>query len=180
MKLKTLAVLLALISVGCRAESPTVPAAPTTTTTPVPSTEASLQPMPTPSFGHAKVLIDTDEGSVIIDAETAETDEQRQFGYMFREEVGPDEGMVFLWGEEHSGGFWMKNVKVPLSIAFFDGEGIIVAILDMEPCTKEPCEIYDPLYDNERAVTYHGALEVRQGAFEEWGVEEGDRITVTR
>lgn len=130
--------------------------------------------MPSPTFGYAKVLIDTEEGSVIIDAEQAETPEQRAFGLMFRESLGEDEGMVFLFFEEHEGGFYMKNTLIPLSIAFFDGKGTIVDILDMDPCEADPCEIYTP------DETYEGALEVNQGAFEEWGVQEGDRITITR
>jgi uncharacterized membrane protein (UPF0127 family) len=169
--------LVAFLSVACAADEPTQTAEPS----PKPSQAAAPagSPMPTPTFGFATVLIDTDEGSVIIDAEKAETPEQHQLGYMFRETVGPDEGMVFLFNEERAGGFWMKNVVVPLSIAFFDQEGYIVSILDMEPCEADPCEIYDPLYDQERATTYWGALEVKQGQFEEWGVQVGDRIKVT-
>ena len=174
MRLKALAVLVALVCVACRAESPTVPAAPTTTTSPAPSAEASLQPMPTPSFGHAKVLIDTEEGSVIVDVEEADTPEERAFGLMFRESLGEDEGMVFLFLEPQQSGFYMKNTLIPLSIAFFDGEGVIVDIFDMEPCKGDPCEVYTP------DAPYEGALEVNQGAFDEWGVQEGDRIIITR
>lgn len=173
MRTKLLAVVVAVAFSACRAESPPDVAAPTLTTSPAPSAPASAQPMPTPSFAPAKVLIDTDEGSVIIDAEKAETPEQRAFGLMFRESLPEDEGMVFLFFEEQSGGFYMKNTLIPLSIAFFDRDGTIVKILDMEPCEADPCEVYYP------NVPYEGALEVNQGAFEEWGVQEGDRITVS-
>ena len=140
---------------------------------------AEETPDPEVTFPPARVLIDTSHGSVIVDAEKAETAEQRQLGLMFRDSLGPDEGMVFLFFEETASAFWMKNVEIPLSIAFFDQDGTILKILDMEPCEADPCEFYDPLYDDGRAVTYFGALEVNQGKFEEWGVEEGDRITVT-
>ena len=141
--------------------------------------EEGATPDPEVTFPPARVLIDTSDGSVIVDAEKAETAEQRQLGLMFRDSLGPDEGMVFLFFEETASAFWMKNVEIPLSIAFFDQDGTILKILDMEPCESDPCEFYDPLYDDGRAVTYFGALEVNQGMFEEWGVEEGDRITVT-
>lgn len=131
------------------------------------------------TFAPARVLIDTDEGSVIVDAEKAETGQQRQQGLMFRESLEPDHGMVFLFFEERTGGFWMKNVTFPLSIAFFDAEGVIVAILDMEPCREEPCPSYEPVDEDGAQLSYLGALEVNQGKFEEWGVEVGDRITVT-
>ena len=169
------ALLVAFLSVACAAEEPAETAAPSPSPTAA-STEAQTagpQPLPTPSFAPARMLIDTQEGSVIIDVEKAETPEQRAFGLMFRESLPEDAGMVFLFFEEHTGGFYMKNTLIPLSIAFFDGEGFIVKILDMEPCEADPCEIYDP------GVPYEGALEVNQGAFDEWGVKEGDRITVT-
>ena len=130
-------------------------------------------PSGSPTFGPGKALIDTGGDSVLIDVEVAETSEQRQFGLMFRESLGARSGMVFLFFETSSGAFWMKNTLIPLSIAFFDGDGIIRAILDMEPCRKDPCKRYHP------RVSYSGALEVNQGAFDEWNVSVGDRITIT-
>ena len=78
--------------------------------------------------------------------------------------------MVFIFFEKHLGGFWMKNTLIPLSIAFFDQDGEILEILDMDPCEKDPCPTYDP------GVPYWGALEVNKGAFDEWGVSAGDTI----
>jgi uncharacterized protein len=130
-------------------------------------------PSGSPTFAPGKALIDTGGDSVLIDVEVAETPEQRRFGLMFRESLGERSGMVFLFFETTSGSFWMKNTLIPLSIAFFDGDGIIRAILDMEPCKEDPCRLYHP------RISYTGALEVNQGAFEEWNVAVGDRITIT-
>jgi uncharacterized membrane protein (UPF0127 family) len=130
-------------------------------------------PSGSPTFAPGKALIDTGGDSVLIDVEVAETPEQRQFGLMFRESLGERSGMVFLFFETTSGAFWMKNTVIPLSIAFFDGDGIIGAILDMEPCKEDPCRLYHP------RVSYTGALEVNQGAFDDWNVSVGDRITIT-
>jgi uncharacterized membrane protein (UPF0127 family) len=131
-------------------------------------------PSPSPTFDSATALIDTGEESVLIDVEVAETERQRQLGLMNRKSLQEDAGMVFVFFEPTTGGFWMKNTLIPLSIAFFDVDGKILEILDMEPCTKDPCEIYDP------GVTYMGALEVNQGAFDRWNVEEGDFIQLNR
>jgi uncharacterized membrane protein (UPF0127 family) len=127
-----------------------------------------------PEFPRGRVLIETDEGSKLIDVEVAETSDQRRTGLMFRESLNEDSGMVFIFFEPTWGGFWMKNTRIPLSIAFFDVDGKILKILHMEPCKEDPCPSYDP------AVQYMGALEVNKGAFEEWGVEEGDIIHVRR
>jgi uncharacterized membrane protein (UPF0127 family) len=138
------------------------------------STPASPSPSPSATFGAGRVLLDTDEGSMFIDVEVADTSELRQLGLMHRESLDEDVGMVFVFFEEQQGGFWMKNTLIPLSIAFFDVDGKIVKILDMEPCEADPCPIYNP------GAKYMGALEVNQGAFDRWGVEEGDSIILNR
>jgi uncharacterized membrane protein (UPF0127 family) len=82
--------------------------------------------------------------------------------------------MVFVFFEERELGFWMKDTTIPLSVAYFDEEGTIVRILDMEPCAKDPCPVYDP------GAPYMGALEVNQGMFDEWDISEGDHLQLTR
>jgi uncharacterized membrane protein (UPF0127 family) len=119
------------------------------------------------------VIIETDDGAVMVEVDVADTPEQQALGLMHRESLAADAGMVFLFFDDRSGGFWMKNTLIPLSIAYFDRTGKILEILDMEPCEADPCESYTP------GVSYRGALEVNQGAFEEWGVEVGDRLRVS-
>ncbi|MGH2773885.1 MAG: DUF192 domain-containing protein [Actinomycetota bacterium] len=128
------------------------------------------RPPGSPEFARGRVLIDTEGNSVLIDVDVAETDEQRAFGLMKRESLPDEEGMLFVFFEETASSFTMRNTLIPLSIAFFDLDGEIVKILDMEPCEAEPCPSYDP------GVTYRGALEVNQGAFDEWDVEMGDMV----
>jgi uncharacterized membrane protein (UPF0127 family) len=123
-------------------------------------------------FAEGRGILDGDEGSTLIDLEIAETPEQRQLGLMHRTCLEDDKGMAFIFFEESTGGFYMKDTLIPLSIAFFDVEGKILKILDMEPCDTAICETYEP------GVTYMGALEVNQGSFEEWGIEEGDELHV--
>lgn len=130
----------------------------------------ATRPPGSPEFARGRVLIDTQGNSVLIDVDVAETEEQRAFGLMQRESMPDDEGMLFVFFEETTSAFTMRNTLIPLSIAFFDFDGEIVKILDMEPCEAEPCPSYDP------GVTYRGALEVNQGAFDEWGVEMGDSV----
>lgn len=121
----------------------------------------------------AAVVIRTAGGPVELDVELADTTEERATGLMGRESIGPHDGMAFTFGAPTDGSFWMKNTLIPLSIAFWDEEGRIVGILDMEPCTDDPCPTYGP------GVPYVGALEVEQGAFDEHGVEVGDLLELT-
>lgn len=135
---------------------------------------AGAEPSPEETFPIATALLDNGEESTLVTVEVAETPEQQERGLSGRDSLPEDEGMVFVFFEPRDTGFWMKDTTIPLSIAFFDERGTIVRILDMDPCTKDPCPVYDP---GER---YMGALEVNQGAFEEWGIFEGDHVQLTR
>jgi uncharacterized membrane protein (UPF0127 family) len=138
-------------------------AAPPTTTEAPPTTEETTGPV---------VVIETQGGDVEVAVEVADSQEEQEVGLMDRESLPADAGMIFVFDEDHAGGFWMKNTLIPLSIAFAAADGTILAILDMEPCEADPCEIYDP------GVPYRSALEVNQGAFEAWGVQAGDRLSL--
>jgi uncharacterized membrane protein (UPF0127 family) len=135
---------------------------------------AAGEPSPETSFPIATALLDNGEESTLLTVEVAETPEQHERGLMGRESLPDDRGMVFVFFEERETGFWMKDTSIPLSIAYFDADGTIVRILDMEPCEKDPCPVYDP------GVPYMGALEVNQGSFAEWDISEGDSIRLTR
>lgn len=125
-------------------------------------------------FQLGEVLLSSDDDSVLVDVEIAETPEERAKGLMNRKSLPDDAGMLFVYFEPVRGGFWMKDTLIPLSIAFIDEEETIVQIIDMEPCAKEPCRIYEP------DVDYVAALEVNQGAFGEWGIGVGDTVRVLR
>ena len=119
-----------------------------------------------------RVVIVTPEGERTVEVEVADSEDERARGLMGRESLDVDAGMVFVFPAETSGPFWMKNTLIPLSIAFYDEDGRILRILDMEPCRRDPCPLYDP------GVFYRGALEVNRGAFRDWAVGEGDTLTL--
>jgi uncharacterized protein len=75
--------------------------------------------------------------------EVARTTAQRSLGLMNRTRA-PKDGMLFVFPGTTSGGFWMQNTLVPLTIVFFDSAGKRVRKLSMVPCRKDPCPIYDP------------------------------------
>jgi uncharacterized membrane protein (UPF0127 family) len=89
--------------------------------------------------------------------------------------LGGADGMLFRFGGEYTGSFWMKNTVLPLSIAFFAGDGAFVSATDMEPCppTSETC----PLYQADGP--YADAIEVVQGDLPSLGIGPGSRLSVT-
>jgi hypothetical protein len=85
---------------------------------------------------------------------------------MFREEMPPDGGMLFVFPAEQPRSFWMKDTPLPLSIAFLDAERRIINIVDMQPFDETSHASAGP-------AKY--ALEVHQGWFAERGIEAGAR-----
>ena len=102
--------------------------------------------------GHAATKLTLD--GVAFRPELALTSESRSLGLMRRRKA-PADGMLFVFPESTTGGFWMKNTLVPLTIAFFDADGKRVRRMSMVPCRDDPCPIYDP------GRRYRFALELR-------------------
>jgi len=105
----------------------------------------------------------------------ASTAEQRRQGLMNVDSMGDADGMVFAYDQPTSGAFWMKDTFLPLSIAFFGGDGSFIDTLDMSPCMSESdsdCRRY-PTPSN-----YLLALEVQQGELQRFGVGEGSTVAL--
>ena len=117
-----------------------------------------------------RLVIEAADGPVSVDVEVADEGFERRAGLMGRTNLPADAGMAFLFPEPTGGSFWMKDTLIPLSIAFWNESGAIVAILDMQPCPDDECPSYDP------EVNFVGALEVNQGFFDEHGIDVGDRV----
>ncbi len=110
----------------------------------------------------------TINGKKVI-VEAARTEREKEKGLMFREKLGPDEGMLFVYEREEVLSFWMKNTRVPLSIAFINEKGKIVDIQDMEPFNLKS-------HASRRPAKY--ALEMNRGWFQRNGVHVGDSVTI--
>jgi uncharacterized protein len=121
----------------------------------------------------AALSIGTDQGTVSLVVQVADTPAERQTGLMGRESLPPYDGMAFVWEEPLVTTFWMKDTLIPLSIAFWDADGRIISILEMDPCTEDPCPSYGP------GEPFVGAVEVARGTFERLGVAVGDRVGLT-
>jgi len=102
-----------------------------------------------------------------IRVEVVRTEGEKAKGLMFREKLGKNEGMLFVYEREETLSFWMKNTRIPLSIAFIAKDGKIVDIQDMEPFNLQS-------HVSARPAQY--ALEANQGWFKKNGIEVGELV----
>ena len=96
------------------------------------------------------------------------TPQQRALGLMFREELAPDAGMLFLFDREAPRSFWMKNTYIPLDLIFLNDQGVIVSIAsDAIPHDESSIPSGRPA---------SAVLEVPAGTAEDLGIAPGDRV----
>lgn len=107
-------------------------------------------------------------GETPLTVEIADDEAERARGLMHRDAMPSDRGMVFVYPDQALRRFWMKDTRIPLSIAFVDDDGTIKKIADMQPLsTARTSSVYPVRY----------AIEVNQGWFAAHGVVEGMRVT---
>jgi uncharacterized membrane protein (UPF0127 family) len=129
------------------------------------SHDASCQPA---AAGASLPVTTLTAGMHRIQAEVAATDSTRSRGLMFRKELAPNHGMLFVFEQANVQCFWMRNTLLPLSIAFILDDGTITNIADMAPMTENS-------HCSTAAVRY--TLEMEQGWFTKRGITAGKKIT---
>ena len=106
-------------------------------------------------------------GDTPLKVETASDEKSIEKGLMFRNELEPDSGMLFVFPEAAQRSFWMKNTNIPLSIAYVGEDNEILNIEDMTP-------------HDTNGVNSQGrakcAIETNRGWFKSNGIEPGDYV----
>lgn len=106
-------------------------------------------------------------GAAAFQTEVVNTPATREHGLMGRTDLTDAMAMLFVFPDEQTRVFWMKDTPTPLSIAYISKQGVVKEILDMEPFSLAPVP-------SRYSVPF--ALEVKQGAFARRGVTVGDTI----
>jgi len=107
-------------------------------------------------------------GDVTIDMQLAVTSAEMQRGLMGRTDLGPQEGMLFVYRGRTQMSFWMRNTPTPLDIAFFTSDGVLREIYKLHPHDERPVR--------SRRDDLQYALEVVQGGFARLGIKPGDQL----
>jgi uncharacterized protein len=99
--------------------------------------------------------------------EMAVQPDHQTVGLMFRESVGPNEGMLFDWGVPRESSMWMRNTLVPLDMLFIAADGRIHRIAERTvPHSLAPVDSRGPV---------RATLELAGGTAERLDLRVGDR-----
>jgi len=98
---------------------------------------ASAQPSPTTAAAGPRIVF---PDNFVVQVEIAADDSVRAQGLMFRDQLAPDRGMIFLFPQSGDYPFWMKNTLIPLDMIWIDDQKRIVNVAaNVPPCKADPC-----------------------------------------
>jgi uncharacterized protein len=119
-------------------------------------------------FVTPQVIFETPSGDVVVGVEVARTVPEQTKGLMFRTELKPDAGMIFIYDRDADHSFWMKNTYLPLDMIFIGADGAVVgAVENAAPLTLTSRRIGKP----SRHV-----LEVNAGFCRSHNIQAGTRV----
>nr|WP_270937989.1 DUF192 domain-containing protein [Roseomonas sp. MO-31] len=114
------------------------------------------------------VIVTRDNRRHDFTVEMALNPDQQTIGLMFRQEVKPDEGMIFDWGAPRESSMWMRNTLVPLDMVFIAADGRIHRIAERTvPLSLTPVDSRGPV---------RATLELQGGITERLDIRVGDRV----
>ena len=100
--------------------------------------------------------------------EIAQTPKVQERGLMYRKELMPDKGMLFIWPDSALRSMWMKNTFIPLDMLFITGSGRIAYIAPMrEPHSTRITRSGEPV---------SAVLELAGGTAAQLLMRVGDRV----
>lgn len=116
------------------------------------------------------LVLKTATDSIIktLDIEIADDDYQTQTGLMYRDHLGQDQGMLFVFPEADYHSFYMKNTKISLDIIYLDSNKKIVSF-------QKNAQPYDDT-SLPSSVPAQFVLEVNGGMADKWKLKVGDKI----
>ncbi len=143
-------------------------------TQPIELTGVPTTPVET-AFNRQGILsFNTPDGNLLttIDIEIVDEEVDRQIGMMYRDEMAENQGMFFIFDEETSRAFWMKNTVIPLDIIFVNTTYEIVSI------HKYAESLAEVQYFSNKPCRY--VIEVNAGFTDKFKISEGDKIAWRR
>lgn len=103
-----------------------------------------------------------------IDLEVANNEYERELGLMKRVEMKENQGMLFIFSDEQTRSFWMRNTLISLDMLFINANKQIVTI------HKHTTKLSDQTYPSTKPAMY--VVEVVAGFTDKHNIQVGDKI----
>lgn len=117
---------------------------------------------------HVDIVSPDGKQRASVEVEIADTNSKRETGLMYRDHLGQDSGMIFVFKHPDHVNFWMKNTEIPLDMIFADANGKVVGVVaNAEPYTETLRGV-----DGDSEYV----LEVNGGFAAKHHIEAGDRM----
>lgn len=113
-------------------------------------------------------------GTKVLTVEMADRQDLQERGLMFRKSLPENEGMLFVFTDERPLYFWMKNTIIDLSIGYFDKDGKLVDVQEMQATSV--MDENPPNYPSKKPAKY--ALEMNKGWFAKNKVKIGTKLKI--
>jgi hypothetical protein len=130
---------------------------------------ALAQDGPQPKLPTEPLVIVTRDGKRHeFQVEMALDPQQQMVGLMFRPSVGPNEGMLFDWGQPRESSMWMRNTIASLDMIFITEGGTVLRIAERTvPRSLATISSGGPV---------RATLELAAGTAERLGIRVGDKV----
>ena len=131
--------------------------------------QALAQEGPQPKLPTEPLTIVTRDGTrQEFQVEMALDPQQQTVGLMFRPTVGPNEGMLFDWGQPRESTMWMRNTIASLDMVFITQTGTVLRIAERTvPRSLATISSNGPV---------RATLELAAGTAERLGIRVGDKV----
>ena len=117
------------------------------------------------------ISVQTDSGEYVLNVKVANTQETRTQGLMNIASMPENEGMIFIFPDNATRNFWMKNTLISLDIIFLNEEFEVINIASNTTPLRE--DIY---YRSNTPSKY--VLEINAGLSEKYSISTGSKFFV--
>jgi hypothetical protein len=129
--------------------------------------DTAAAPSPRDSASSASSTVEI--GGRVIRVSVADTAAARQTGLGGRNSLAPDEGMLFIFPEDGTYGFWMKDLRFAIDILWLASDRTVISMAqNVSP------ETYPRVFTPEVPARY--VLELHAGFAKAYAVDIGDEV----
>jgi uncharacterized protein len=124
----------------------------------------------TEGYAQAEVVI---HGHVFR-VDVADTPEKQTLGLGGRRELGPLQGMLFIYADRGRQAFWMHGMFIPIDMIWLDNRRVVHIASDVPPPAPGTPDAQLPTYQPEAPANF--VLELAAGRARAVGLHVGDRV----